>query len=363
MPAMTTPIRPARPWCHAWHRWLGLCLLAASGLAMGQGVFPAASWDRAASPEAVSWSADELKAADRIAAAQQTDSYLVVHRGVLVHAFGDLAKPRNLFSARKSVVGVLIGIAVDRGQIDLDESLASLQVDDVGGLSEAEKSATVRQLLQSRSGVYHVAAYETDEQRTDRPARGSHAPGTFWFYNNWDFNVLGSIFQQRVGKSVFEALRDDLAVPLQFEDFQMSRDTGFFAEPVSRHAAYVVNLSARDLARVGLLMARGGRWGERQQVSQRWVFESTAAASATPAGWHDFASMWWVPRRAWPFWRRGRADVFFASGNHGQFLFVDRRRDLVIVHLADPRRFFSKPVTDDTIGPLLERILAAAPRE
>jgi CubicO group peptidase (beta-lactamase class C family) len=348
-------------------RWMFVsCVLAWAGASFGQSTLeqdtvPAASWPRP-TPDQATWSATGWQAADRIAASMQTDSYLVVHRGQLVHSFGDIAKPRSLYSVRKSILSVLIGVYADRGLIDLDQTLASLQIDDKDGLSEQEKSATVRQLLQARSGIYHGAAYETAGMKDSRPARGSHAPGTFWYYNNWDFNALGSIFQQRTGKSVFEALRDDLATPLQFEDFDLPRDTKFVTESVSRHPAYTMKLSSRDLARIGLLMARGGRWGNQQLVSSRWVAESATPYSTMRTRWHGYGYMWWIPQRAWPFWKRSTGEVFFANGNHGQFVLVDRARDLVIVHQADQRWFFSNPVTDETISPLLDAILAAAPR-
>ena len=313
-------------------------------------------------PGEASWSADDLQAIDALAGSMQTDSFLVVHRGRIVHAYGDITKPRNVYSVRKSVLSVLFGIYLDRGRMDLEQSLATLDVDDVGGLSAQERAATVRQLLQARSGVYHGAAYETRSAKARRPARDSHPPGTFWYYNNWDFNTLGAIFQRSVGKTVFEVLQDDLAGPLQFEDFRAVRDTEFVAESVSRYPAYVMRLSARDLARVGLLMARAGRWGDRQLVPARWVAESTTAYSTVPPGWQGYGYMWWVPRRAWPFWERSVGDVFFAWGNGGQFLLVDRQRDLVLVHQADRRIIFSNEVTPESISPLLQRVLAAVPR-
>jgi hypothetical protein len=46
----------------------------------------------------------------------------------------------------------------------------------------------------SRSGVYHEAAAEAQVMINTRPDRGSHTHGTFFYYNNWDFNVLGTIF-------------------------------------------------------------------------------------------------------------------------------------------------------------------------
>ena len=56
-----------------------------------------------------------------------TDAYLVVHRGVVVHKFGKVTQPMNLASVRKSVLSVLYGIGVDRGEIDLNKTMAELE--------------------------------------------------------------------------------------------------------------------------------------------------------------------------------------------------------------------------------------------
>jgi CubicO group peptidase (beta-lactamase class C family) len=268
--AIPTMIRTLRFAC------LGLALLGASAIGWAADAsFPAATWGEPLTVEASGWSREGLQAADKIASSLGTQAYLVVHRGALVHGYGDIAQPLNIYSVRKSLLDVLFGVYVDRGVIDLAKSLEELGIDDEGGLSQAERKATVRQLLQARSGVYHEAAYETREAKAERPARGSHAPGEHWYYNNWDFNTLGGIFERRTGKTVFEALRDDLAGPLQFEDFRYPEHTENAFERSSRYPAYVMKLSARDLARVGLLMARDGRWRDRQIVPASWVAEST----------------------------------------------------------------------------------------
>src|SRR5262249_5297964 len=72
-------------------------------------------------------------------------------------------------------------------------------------LTDGEKQATVRDLLMARSGVYHEAAAENDHMKQVRPERGSHRHGTFWYYNNWDFNVLGTIYRQRTSGDIFGA--------------------------------------------------------------------------------------------------------------------------------------------------------------
>jgi len=61
-----------------------------------------------------------------------------------------------------------------------------------------------------------------------RPRRHSHPPGTFYYYNNWDFNALGTIFRQRTGLDIFEAFERRIARPLDMADFEAS--DGWYAD-------------------------------------------------------------------------------------------------------------------------------------
>ncbi|MES2613555.1 MAG: serine hydrolase [Pseudomonadota bacterium] len=336
---------------------------AAAQQAGAQGVFPGAAWSTpATSGQPSGWSADKLKRADDYADSLRSDAYLVVHRGVLVHAYGDIRRPMNLASVRKSVLSVLYGMHVGPGAIDLDQSLASLGITDKGGLSDVEQTATVRQLLQSRSGVYHEAAYETPAAKKRRPERGSHAPGTFWYYNNWDFNTLATIFQRRTGRDVFEALKTELAEPLQFEDFRYPQDTKFEYERSSEHPAYLMFLSARDLARIGLLVGRDGQWQGRQMVPSAWLRESTTSYSAVLGG-SGYGYMWWLPFVAFPSWRLPGNQLVLADGSGGQFMLIDRARDIVLVHRVDNSRLWFKRNAVDLgqFAELAARVIAAAP--
>jgi CubicO group peptidase (beta-lactamase class C family) len=335
---------------------------SASSVAAPEPLWPGAAW--AVRPPAPSgWRADRLPAIDAAARAIGSDALLLVHRGAVVHALGDTARPMNLYSGRKSVLSMLVGIEVARGRIDLQATLGSLGIDDHQALSERERSATVQQLLQARSGVYHPAAYETTAMALERPARGSHAPGSHWVYNNWDFNTLATIFGQCSGRNVFEALDAELAQPLQFQDFRPDIHTRWHHERASRHPAYLMFLSARDCARLGLLMARGGRWGDVQRLPQAWVDESTVAHSVAPGGWWSYGYLWWQPQAAWPFWTRRPGDVFLASGNYGQVLLVDRARDLVVVHRIDGSRWFKNNPDLGALAPLFRAVFAALPPE
>ncbi len=123
-------------------------------------------------------------------------SLIVLHEDRLVVEWGETAKRTSSHSVRKSLISALYGIAVDRGLVNLDSSLAELGIDDLTPLTEQEKQATVRDLMKARSGIYLPAAAESAEMRAKRPARGSHLPGEYWYYNNWDFNILGTIFEK-----------------------------------------------------------------------------------------------------------------------------------------------------------------------
>ena len=115
---------------------------------------------------------------------------------------GDPAQRVKLNSVRKSFLSALYGIHVRLGTLDLSKTLAELGIDDQPPLTPGERSATVRMVLQARSGVYHAYVGGLAEDRDAMPARGSHPSGTFWYYNNWDFNVLGTIFEQQAGVKI-----------------------------------------------------------------------------------------------------------------------------------------------------------------
>jgi CubicO group peptidase (beta-lactamase class C family) len=86
---------------------------------------------------------------------------------------------------RKSLLSALVGIGVAEGRIRLGETIGALGIDDRDpGLTETEKEATIRDLLMARSGIYHPAAYEAPDMKARRQQRGSHPPGSFWYYNN-----------------------------------------------------------------------------------------------------------------------------------------------------------------------------------
>jgi CubicO group peptidase (beta-lactamase class C family) len=179
--------------------------------------------------------------------------------------------------------------------------------------------------------VYLPAAYETRSNAERRPERGSHAPGTFFYYNNWDFNVLSTIVEKESGEPFFETFTKRIAGPLEFEDFDPLALYLRYEPEKSQHAAYLMRLSARDMARVGVLYLHDGAWRGRQIVDADWVRRSGEHFSRMTG---DFAGRGWYGHLWWAQDIAGEP-AYYASGAGGQRMFVIPSRDLVVVVLFD----------------------------
>ena len=94
----------------------------------------------------------------------------------------------------------------------MTKTVEQLGLNDVSPFLPIEKSATLYDLLTARSGIYHATA---NKELTDlSPRRGSQGPGTYFQYQNWDFNAAGTAFEKLSGKDIFGALELDLAKPI-----------------------------------------------------------------------------------------------------------------------------------------------------
>jgi len=307
------------------------------------------------------WYLPALEAARAHAGTLDTAAVMVVHRGQPVYQWGDVTTRYKCHSIRKSLLSALIGIHVQEGRIDLEQTLEELGIDDRDGLTDRERSATVLELLMARSGIYHPTHYETDRMVRMKPARHSQGPGTWWCYNNWDFNALGTIFEQRVGRSIFEEFRDRIANPIGMQDFRYDdtrRDGEYVRSEVSVHAAYPFRISTRDLARFGLLFLNGGRWNGTQVIPEKWVRNSVRPYSLS-GDRGAYGYMWWVangdihfPEMSVP------PGTYSARGAGGHYIVVIPSLELVVVHRVDTD-VKGRKVGSLAFGGVLERLLAA----
>ncbi|WP_412554395.1 serine hydrolase domain-containing protein [Shimia sp. MIT1388] len=257
---------------------------------------------------------------------------MVLYKGDVIFADGPTDLIMNTHSMRKSVMSLMCGIAVDKGLIDLDKTLAELGIDENIPLTAQEKTATIRDLLMFRSGVFLPAAGEHDAQITDRPQRDSYEPGAYFFANNFDANALGTIFVQETGYEIGAFMEEFLAKPLGMQDFQAENvimgDPWFMPSTDTRHPHYHTYMSARDFARVGMMVAQGGVWRGQQVVPESWIALSTAPHSDlrdNHIGYGQYSHagyLWWLKDADGTIWTDG-------YGEH--FMMIDAARDLVLI--------------------------------
>ena len=308
---------------------------------VARSVFPAAEWERVARPEDAGWAAADLDSVRARLSKLSTTGFMAVVGGRVLMEYGDVQAVSYLASVRKSILAMLYGNYVASGKVRLDKTLAEMGIDEIGGLTGEEKLATIRDLLTARSGVYHPASNDGDDLAS-APPHGSQPHGTYMLYSNWDFNAAGTAFELETGRNIYDALDTDLARPLGMRDFQRESHRRTGDSTKSRHLAYHINLSTRDMARIGYLMLREGNWNGRQLVPRTWVREITRPFTPVTEmnpprrreGPFGYGHLWWVwdgPHAVGAY--RGAYTGLGAVGQHISVLPV---LDLVVVHKTRP---------------------------
>ena len=284
----------------------------------------------------------------------RTDALLVIRDGQLIyeHYAGPTTAdtPHLTWSISKSLMATVLGVAYGEGRFKLQDPAANYYPP-----LKKHPDLTLADLLHWASGLDWQEDYEYAPLKSSVVAmlytRGhgdmaaftaAHesyaAPGQAFRYSSGDSNLLSAALKTIVGPQRYADYPwTALFEPLGIRHAVWETDaTGTF---VASSYAY---LSARDLARIGLLMARDGRWGDRQLLPRDWVaFNREPFAhyrahqdEAVPGG------HWWLNRaadgaaRPWP---DAPADTFAALGHWGQAMYVIPSENLVIVRYADDR--------------------------
>jgi len=294
------------------------------------------SWLQYSDPEMAGFSDKKLQKALEYAEELNSAAVMLVYKGKVVIAWGNVNYPDNCHSMRKAFLSALYGIYSDNGVIDLQKTLADLNIDDITPLTRIEKQATVEHLLQSRSGIYLRAMGDGSSMIANKPVRGSDAPGEHYHYNNWGFNALGTIFEQETGKGIFSAFKEKIADPIGMEDFTLSL-TEMRSVDYTRHRYYSFRMSTLDLARFGLLYQQEGIWKGKRIISESWVERSTQSYSNTGQGGYGY--LWKTFPRAesmkYGFKAISNYDLYAISGIGVHMLAVIPELDIVFVHRFD----------------------------
>ncbi|MFC2188821.1 FISUMP domain-containing protein [Fulvivirgaceae bacterium LMO-SS25] len=303
--------------------------------------YPDGEWEMMEDVSDYGWSQEKINQLYRYAIdSTNATGIIVIQSGKMIYDYGDTHELSYIASVRKSLLSMLYGKYVENGIINLNKTLKDLKIDDIGGLLDSEKEATILNILHSQSGVYHPASNPGGNEWLF-PERGSKKPGTHFIYNNWDFNVAGYIFEKETGKDIYEAFESDIVNKIDFQQWDISKQQKSGDTTQSQFKAYHFELSTRDMARIGYLMLRQGKWGDEEVIPASWVKTMTTITTS-------YEDMYKVDPRLkdWTWWKWGQGimwrvwdspnlspefkGAYTATGNQGQYITIFPSMDIVV---------------------------------
>jgi CubicO group peptidase (beta-lactamase class C family) len=248
---------------------------------------------------------------------------------------------QSVNSVTKSVVGMLVGIALHEGALrDLRQTIGEFLPEARDPAIDARvRRITIEQLLTMTSGfewnerevddclLGRCSPFEAHHARLrfilSRPL--AHEPGTHFEYDSHATHLLSVVLARASGCGIDEYARTKLFEPLGIDQFEWLADEDGY--PFASHG---LKLPARAMAGIGLVMGSAGiargLTGEVRLIDESFVTQATRAHSE--GGWpieeSHYGYLWWIAPRA-----------YFAAGFGEQFLIVERARSLVIAVSCD----------------------------
>lgn len=276
-----------------------------------------------------------------------------------------------VWSVTKSVISILVGMAVDEGRLSLDQTLAELLPDHVPDMTPAQQAITLKQLLTMTAGVSVDDGGMNLE--AENPVKSilafgmSSEPGTTFGYSNGSAHLVATVLRRAVDRPILDYAREKLFDPLgidtrpAWEGSNPNTENGFddagFAwliDSTGVHSGgYGLKLTAPDLLKIGQLYLDGGRWQGRQLVSESWVRESTTnqlTAEQSSGGGDQYGYFWWLIDEP-------ETPGYLAAGSWYQRIFVIPSRRLVIVVTADESDYAESVFTTDFDPVLAETVI------
>ncbi|NOY27913.1 MAG: serine hydrolase [Oligoflexia bacterium] len=283
------------------------------------------------------------------------NSLLVMRGGdlVLEHYFHGSAADdsNNVHSASKSVLGLLVGIAIEQGDIDgIDQPVSELLPDLFDGKSETKRAITVGNLLTMSAGFAWIEDQsEGSIERTDDWLQTivdlplDSTPGTQFNYSTIQTHLMGAALAHATGQSLCDYAHDQIYTPLGIAAERWGRDPqGYFS------GGFNVYLTARELLRFGKLVLDRGAADGQQLVPASWVDDATSR-QITDAGNYYYGYYFWLRRGA-------DTPLDIAWGYGGQLVYVIPDVDMVVVITTNTRDY---GVEYDGADLVLERIVGA----
>ena len=253
----------------------------------------------------------------------------------------DATTKHDMRSASKSVISLLVGIAIDRKLIaSADEPVVKFFPEYSSVKSPGWDQVTIRHLLTMSSGMQWDENRAWKDPKNDEPHLSNEAdpiryilskpiatpPDTVWTYNGGGTDLLGNIIERVSGKPLKAFAREALFEPLGISDWEwMKYGNGRVASAVG------LRIRPRDAAKIGQLVLNHGAWGDWPIVSPGWIEQSIRPrfqAIGYFSGLFFYGQQWWLGRS---IAQETEVKWIAAMGSGGQRIFIVPDRDLVVM--------------------------------
>jgi CubicO group peptidase (beta-lactamase class C family) len=280
--------------------------------------FPPAFGDWATvQPQAAGLLPDPFAAAMELGLGRDSVALIVCYRGRIVaerySGVGAQRRLRPVQSVQKSISGALVANAAAAGKLDYEQPVSQWLGSGWSHATKQQEAAiTIRHLLSMTSGL-------TEELRYAAPA------GSTWSYNNVTYQLLHPMLERATKQDLADWSSQTLFAPIGITDALWARD------PVGV-VGYGLALTARDMARFGLLILTDGLWNGLRVLPADYP---SAALRASQPNNPSYGLLWWLNSGPDKLILPAPADLVAAEGAGGQRIYVVPSMDLVVVRMSD----------------------------
>ena len=268
----------------------------------------------------------------------------------------DATSTLHVYSVTKSIISALIGIALDKGLINsIEQKVLDFFPDYPIENNKTIRGITLKHLL-TMTAPYKYGAEPYIDYFTSNDwltfalnQLGGEGPiGEFRYAGLIGPDILSGILTKTAGQSVLGFAKENLFSPLEItvkdkiifqseeEQFAFNESntiSGWAADPTGLNTGgWGLTLTALDMAKIGQMYLNGGRWNNKQIISEKWIKESTAEHSCWKEPGLPYGYLWWIDE----------GSGYAAMGDGGNIIYINERRNLVAAITA----FFKPDVTD-----------------
>ena len=263
---------------------------------------------------------------------QSTLGVVIIKNGKIIgekyaDGYSDISHGTS-WSMAKSYYAALIGISIEKGEIDsLDDNVGKY----LDYYNDERSKITIRDLLDMSSGLdfpdheHEKMFFQTNHLEYAKAVGVEKDAGLKWEYNNVNSMIIGDILFSVTGIKADKLLSERIFEPIGVKDYKLWKD-----ESGNVLTYCCVDMSAQEYSKFGLLFARNGNWNGRQIIPKNFIDETFRVVwgFSPDSPKRGYSLHWWISKYD------DDSKIFNTSGKFGQYTFVDRDNDIVFTRIT-----------------------------